>query len=877
MAIEYTPESSLVADPAEGGSFSTSNNAELAGAQSFAAKAKLSEIAAATSETNSANSATASAGSATAASGSVTQSADSATASGNSATNSATSETNALAYKVSAEAASVSAVAAKVSAEAARDTAAGSAATATTQANIATTQAGTATTDAGTATTQAGTATTQAGIATTQAGIAIDKADIATTQAGTATTKAGEANTSKVDAEAAKVSAEAARDTANASATSATNSATSATNSATSATNSATSATNSATSAGTAQTAAEAARDAALAAFDSFDDRYLGQKSSDPSTDNDGNALVAGTLYFNTTTDAMMVYEGSSWVAAYASLSGALIANNNLSDLNNAATARTNLGLGTAATTAATDYATAAQGTKVDGIEAGADVTDTTNVTAAGALMDSEVTNLAQVKAFDSADYATAAQGTKVDGIEASADVTDTTNVVAALSAGTGISLSNGGVVGNTSPDQTVVLTGAGTTTISGTYPNFTITGAGTTYTAGTGLTLTGTEFQLTDTNAKLNASDYTAADVLTKIKTVDGSGSGLDADTLDGVEASGFITTSTAQPSQIAIRNGSPTIYLRDTDHNSAMLHCNSDIFYVLRGGDDTTTWTQVNGQWPLQINLTNNASTFGGDITAVTGNYSTSASQNTFTTPSGNIQLGPMNTSYAHIYTDRPSFYFNKELKVLGSSVYHSGNSGIAVKGNLDMASDSTTSTRYVNLPRGGGITFYGNGSVDHSITSRNSSGTATDDLFMQSYGGIFLGLDSNNNNSSSADFKIVTNGNSTARLTFSGENYGLNVSGNVTAYSDARLKENVELIPDALEKVRRLRGVTFTRNDHKDTERRHVGVIAQEVEAVLPEAVSDGEDGIKNVAYGNMVGLLIEAVKELKAEIDELKGGD
>ena len=74
----------------------------------------------------------------------------------------------------------------------------------------------------------------------------------------------------------------------------------------------------------------------------------------------------------------------------------------------------------------------AADGTKLDGIEASADVTDTTNVTAAGALMDSEVTNLAQVKAFDSADYATAAQGTKVDGIEAGADVTDTANVTAA-------------------------------------------------------------------------------------------------------------------------------------------------------------------------------------------------------------------------------------------------------------------------------------------------------------------------------------------------------------------------------------------------------------------------------------------------------------
>ena len=142
-------------------------------------------------------------------------------------------------------------------------------------------------------------------------------------------------------------------------------------------------------------------------------------------------------------------------------------------------------GLGSAATTASTDYATSAQGTtadsaqqppsegafvdgdktKLDGVEASADVTDTANVTSAGALMDSEVTNLAEVKAFDSSDYATSSQGTlaanalpkgggamtgaittnstfdgrgvatdgtKLDGIEASADVTDATNVTAA-------------------------------------------------------------------------------------------------------------------------------------------------------------------------------------------------------------------------------------------------------------------------------------------------------------------------------------------------------------------------------------------------------------------------------------------------------------
>ena len=100
------------------------------------------------------------------------------------------------------------------------------------------------------------------------------------------------------------------------------------------------------TGAETAQTAAEAARDATLAAYDSFDDRYLGAKASNPTLDNDGNALLAGSLYYNTVVPEMRLYTGSAWVAAYVSGGSYLLTANNLSELTaTASTVRTNLGL----------------------------------------------------------------------------------------------------------------------------------------------------------------------------------------------------------------------------------------------------------------------------------------------------------------------------------------------------------------------------------------------------------------------------------------------------------------------------------------------------------------------------------------------------
>jgi hypothetical protein len=104
----------------------------------------------------------------------------------------------------------------------------------------------------------------------------------------------------------------------------------------------------------------------------------------------------------------------------------------------------------------------------------------------------------------------------------------------------------------------------------------------------------------------------------------------------------------------------------------------------------------------------------------------------------------------------------------------------------------------------------------------------------------------------------------------LAFNGTN--LTCAGNITAYSDARLKKNIKIIENALEKVKELNGYTFERTDIDVG--RQTGVIAQEVMHVLPEAVSFTEDGKYTVSYGNMVGLLIESIKELNSQVTSLK---
>lgn len=96
-----------------------------------------------------------------------------------------------------------------------------------------------------------------------------------------------------------------------------------------------------------------------------------------------------------------------------------------------------------------------------------------------------------------------------------------------------------------------------------------------------------------------------------------------------------------------------------------------------------------------------------------------------------------------------------------------------------------------------------------------------------------------------------------------------------GNLTAYSDESLKENITNIEGALDKVKSLNGVTY---NMKVTGDRGVGLIAQNVQKVIPEAVLENEESkLLSLAYGNLVGVLVEAIKELEKRVEELEGND
>ena len=192
---------------------------------------------------------------------------------------------------------------------------------------------------------------------------------------------------------------------------------------------------------------------------------------------------------------------------------------------------------------------------------------------------------------------------------------------------------------------------------------------------------------------------------------------------------------------------------------------------------------------------------------------------------TPSGYLRIGPQNSSWSHFYTDRGGYYFNTKVIVDGGTI----------------------------------------GSYNQDLSLVRANGTADRILIRDTSIGFFL--------DSAEDMRLENDGD-------------LHVESDIIAYSttisDSRLKDDVITIGGALDKVKKLRGVEYTWNRGGRKDQRDLGLIAQEVEQVIPEIVrekkmplmDDSDTKYKTVDYEKLTAVLIEGMKEQQQQIDELK---
>jgi hypothetical protein len=208
--------------------------------------------------------------------------------------------------------------------------------------------------------------------------------------------------------------------------------------------------------------------------------------------------------------------------------------------------------------------------------------------------------------------------------------------------------------------------------------------------------------------------------------------------------------------------------------------------------------------------------------------------------------------------------SLYIAQNTIYLGNAAlsYDSITSSLVI--TTDDGSGGTVTTP-VGSGGGGGGTINTNYPEGQLIVGGGASGLWTSsnlktDL-LTGYFGIGLAQDSN------PEYPLHVNGAATDC------NISIFASHDIAGWSDRRLKDNFEIIPEALDKVMQIHGYTFTRKDAPNPSKRSAGVIAQEVLEVLPEVVATDTNGYLTVSYANMVSLLIEAIRDLKEKNDAL----
>jgi hypothetical protein len=517
---------------------------------------------------------------------------------------------------------------------------------------------------------------------------------------------------------------------------------------------------------------------------------------------------------------------------------------------------------------------TDADHTKLNGIEASADVTDTDNVTSAGALMDSELAEIATVKALTAAgisgslsaaalvalganlvsgsasdvrtflnveDGATGDQSnteirtaveaatdsnvftdadhSKLNAIEASADVTDTDNVTSA------------GALMDSEVTALALIKGLTAAQISGSGDvRFEALNAA------------------TSSYALKSGASIISASVLSSPSqgTIRLATNGVNTDVDSGLQTGDAPTFSGLAITNDVTINGNLNVLGTKTELQVATLNVEDKNILIASGAADSAaadgaglsvdgadkalTWNHANTRFnfdaPLNVagNITTSGTVDGRDVASDGTKLDGIEASATADQTDAEIRTAVENASDSNVFTDADHTKLN----------------------GIEASADVTDTD---NVTAAGAL-------MDDELTDLAAVKAINQSLV------------------TTADVRFDSIGVDTAAPGTSGV---IRAANDIIAFysSDERLKDNISNIPNALEKVESLRGVEFDWNDNQEVYEGHdIGVIAQDVEKVLPEIVENRDNGYKAVKYEKLTAVLIEAVKELSARVKELE---
>lgn len=448
-----------------------------------------------------------------------------------------------------------------------------------------------------------------------------------------------------------------------------------------------------------------------------------------------------------------------------------------------------------------------------------------------------------------------------------------------------------------------ITLTGANTALAGtlGVASNITVGGT----VDGRDVAADGSKLDTIETSA---TADQTNAEIRAAVEAASDSNVFTDADhtKLNSVESSADVTDATNVAAAGALMDSEVTNLAQvkafsSSDYATATRTITAGAG-LTGGGNLTTNRTISHADTSTQASVDNSGTTFIQDITLDTYGHITSIGSATVSTTDTTYSAG------TNISLSGTTFNLDSTIEGI-SYIQNTGNVKIDAEGSgkviLDAGDDGVwfadpasnhagQKSFYISMPNDGHISMQPflssqNLSIltqtegDMYITSRrgmtlsvghaSSTGQYNDTIILQHRGTAVSFIKPIN--ATGYGFEIYTRGsnheptNGVLNTRFSADD--ITCQGSVNALSDVRVKENIETISNGLSLVTSLRGVTYNKIGREKVK---VGVIAQEVEEVLPHVVTTDEDGMKAVDYGNMVAVLIEAVKELEARIVALE---